>query len=83
MVQFAPYLRRVLCKTRLIFLHINGPIVNCWFCNDDVSKNLKSKNVILLFFYDVKTRHFCSCPNSKGDILQKALTFLQLLDIPI
>ena len=57
--------------------------VNFWFCNDDVSKNLKSKNVILLFFYDVKTRHFCSCPNSKGDILQKALTFLQLLDIPI
>ena len=25
MVQFASYLRRVLCKTRLIFLRINGP----------------------------------------------------------
>ena len=28
MVQFASYLRRVLCKTRLIFRRINGPIVN-------------------------------------------------------
>ena len=27
MVEFAPYLRRVLCKTRLIFPRINGPIV--------------------------------------------------------
>ena len=26
MVQFASYLRRVLCKTRLIFPRINGPI---------------------------------------------------------
>ena len=25
--KFASYLRRVLCKTRLIFPHINGPIV--------------------------------------------------------
>ena len=25
MVQFASYLRRVLCKTRLIFSRINGP----------------------------------------------------------
>ena len=30
MVQFASYLRRVLCKTRLIFPRINGPIVNGW-----------------------------------------------------
>ena len=29
MVQFASYLRRVLCKMRLIFPHINGPIVAC------------------------------------------------------
>ena len=29
MVQFASYLRRVLCKTRLIFPRINGPIVYC------------------------------------------------------
>ena len=28
MVQFASYLRRVLCKTRLIFPRINGPIVH-------------------------------------------------------
>ena len=27
MVQLASYLRRVLCKTRLIFPRINGPIV--------------------------------------------------------
>ena len=27
MVQFASYLRRVLCKTPLIFPHINGPII--------------------------------------------------------
>ena len=27
MVQFASYLRRVLCKTRLIFPRINGPYV--------------------------------------------------------
>ena len=27
MVQFASYLRRVLCKTRLIFPRINGPTV--------------------------------------------------------
>ena len=27
MVQFESYLRRVLCKTRLIFPRINGPIV--------------------------------------------------------
>ena len=27
MVQFTSYLRRVLCKTRLIFPRINGPIV--------------------------------------------------------
>ena len=26
--KFASYLRRVLCKTRLIFPRINGPIVN-------------------------------------------------------
>ena len=25
---------------------------------------------------------FCSCANSKGDILQKEMTFLRLLNIP-
>ena len=30
MVQFASYLRRVLCKTRLIFPRINGPITLWW-----------------------------------------------------
>ena len=39
--------------------------------------------LFLSFFYVVKNGHFCSYPNSKGDILQKALTFLHLLNIPI
>ena len=39
--------------------------------------------LFLLFFYVVKKGHFCSYPNSKGDILQKALTFWRLLNIPI
>ena len=36
------------------------------------------KHDFLSFFYDVKNGHFCSCPNSKGDILQKSclLTFI-------
>ena len=59
--------------------------VNFWFCNKLMIsiKTWSQKTWFLLFFHDVKTRHFCSCPNSKGDILQKVLTFLQLLDIPI
>ena len=40
--------------------------------------------LFLSFFYDLKNGHFCSYPNSKGNILPEALTFfLQLLDIPI
>ena len=35
------------------------------------------------FFYEVKNDHFCSCPNSEGNILQKALTFLRLLYVPV
>ena len=47
-------------------------------------KNLKTKNVISeSFFYDVNNGHFCSCPNSKVNILQKELIFLRLLDIPL
>ena len=40
-------------------------------------KNLKAKNLIFVvfFLYDIKNAHFCSRPNSKGNILQKALTF--------
>ena len=58
--------------------------VNFWFCNKLMIsiKNWSQKTWFLLFFHDVKTRHFCSCPNSKGDILQKVLTSLHLLDIP-
>ena len=33
------------------------------------------------FFHDVKNGHSCYCLNSKGNILQKVLTFLHLLDI--
>ena len=48
-------------------------------------KNLKAKNVIFVVFYDLKKGHFCYCANSKGNILQRALTLLSLLhlDIPI
>ena len=46
-------------------------------------KNLKTKMLFLSFFYVVKNGHFCSYPNSKSDILQKALNFLCLLNIPI
>ena len=34
MVQFASYLRRVLCKTRLIFPRINGPNVPIYLLGD-------------------------------------------------
>ena len=32
-------------------------------------KILKAKNVICRFSMTLKGAHFCSCPNSKGDIL--------------
>ena len=44
-------------------------------------KKLKAKMWFLLFFYDVKNGHFCSCPNSNTNILQKSLIFLHLLGI--
>ena len=34
-------------------------------------KKLKAKTSFSMFFYDVKNGHFCSCPNSNADILQK------------
>ena len=42
-------------------------------------KNLKAKNVIFVVFYDVENGHFCYCPNSKGNILQKALTLFAFI----
>ena len=46
MVQFASYLRRVLCKTRLIVPRINGPIVSdCDFLQDSV--------VSMFFFFNI------------------------------
>ena len=38
-------------------------------------ENMKVKNVTFLFFYDVENGHFCSCSNSKGDILRKKTDF--------
>ena len=56
--------------------------VEFWVCKDDFNKKkLKAKTGFLLFFYDVKNGHFCSCPNSNADILQKSLIFLRLLGI--
>ena len=43
---FASYLRCVLCKTRLIFPHINGPIVT-----SEVS------DLLILFFYIQKLKN--------------------------
>ena len=45
--------------------------VDFWVCNDDFSKK-KTEG---------KNGHFCSCPNSNADILQKSLIFLRLLGI--
>ena len=39
MVQFASYLRRVLCKTRLIFRRINGPTVFIFASNNDALRS--------------------------------------------
>ena len=50
--------------------------VDFWFCNDDFCKKPEgNKTWSLSFFYDVKNGHFFSCPNSKGNILQKPPTF--------
>ena len=43
MVQFASYLRRVLCKTRLIFPRINGPIVARWETKRELPVNAETK----------------------------------------
>ena len=52
--------------------------VDFWFYSDDFYRNPEGKK-----------REFCrssmiffSCPNSKGDILQKGMTFLRLFNIP-
>ena len=44
MVQFLSYLRRVLCKTRLIFRRVNGPILVL----------LSSKTISMNFWFDPK-----------------------------
>ena len=50
-----------------------------WFCNDDFCRKPEgNKTWSLSFFYDVKNGHFFSCPNSKGNILQKPPTFFFL-----
>ena len=59
--------------------------VDFWFCNDDFCKKPEgNKTWSLSFFYDVKNGHFFSCPNSKGNILQKPPTFFfAIMEIPI
>ena len=56
--KFASYLRRVLCKTRLIFPRINGPYVCLKYCSSSVM-------VTCIFFYNLgfdtdptEKRHF-------------------------
>ena len=45
MVQFASYLRRVLCKTRLIFPRINGP-------TDSIARHCVFFFVVAIQFHD-------------------------------
>ena len=52
--KFASYLRRVLCKTRLIFPRINGPIENLpnkcihnVILGKNISKEVRRKEVVL------------------------------------
>ena len=52
-----------------------------WFCNDDFCKKPEGKKKRCFFFLWRQKRSFCSCPSSKGNILQKTLTFFRLLDI--
>ena len=57
MVQFASYLRRVLCKTRLIFPRINGPNIPFTPKKGQSENPIKCRNFIL--------------QNAKKQILQK------------
>ena len=57
MVQFASYLRRVLCKTRLLFPRINGPNIPFTPKKGQSENPLKCRNFIL--------------QNAKKQILQK------------
>ena len=44
--------------------------VDFWFCNADFCKNPEGKKrEFCLFSMTLKGAHFCSCPNSKGNIL--------------
>ena len=52
--------------------------VDYWFCSDDFYKHPQGKKRNFCRF----SVTFCSCPNSNGDILQKDMTFLCLLNIP-
>ena len=61
MVQFASYLRRVLCKTRLIFPRINGPSVSFLASHADVLRDSsrfpapRTSAVIGLRFFPLKS----------------------------
>ena len=48
-------------------------------CSSAGETNKNKKGWFLSFFYNVRNGHFCSCPNSKGDILQKSWLFLAFM----
>ena len=54
MVQFASYLRRVLCKTRLIFPRINGPSVLTF----SISRTQLSRSLEQAFLGSVESRRW-------------------------
>ena len=79
MVQFASYLRRVLCKTRLIFPRINGPNVELLsgtisttvVVSDWCITNLACIRILstpgLWFFTDVYLSFSKNSPSPEGD----------------
>ena len=56
--------------------------VDFWFCNVDFCKNPEGKKRdFCRLSMTLKGAHFCSCPNSKGD-MSKALTFFVFILYP-
>ena len=56
--KFASYLRRVLCKTHLIFPRINGPIMSCVIIPLILVINIARRNVMLITLDGLKTEVF-------------------------
>ena len=58
-------------------------IVDFWFCNGDFyTKTWGKKTWFFSFLYEVKKGHFCTCPNSKSDVLQKRWLFFAFIGYP-